>query len=94
MSGELVRVLSTSSVPEAEIVRSRLQDEGIPVMASGLDSPYRMGPIHLLVPADYEVQARLVLESAVSAPPEEPEEAVDVQDVFEGGFAVDPDERG
>ena len=85
---ELVRILSTPSVPEAEIVRSRLQDEGIPVMASGLDSPYRMGPVHLLVPAEFEVQARLVLSTATIAPLE------DDRDVFEGGFAVDPDERG
>jgi hypothetical protein len=64
VSDRLVHVFSTPSVPEGEIVRSRLEDEGIPVMVKGVDSPYRIGPVHLFVPAEFEVQARLVLESA------------------------------
>lgn len=67
MASDLVRVLTTSSIPEAEVVRMRLQDEGIPVMASGTDGPYRMGPVHLFVPAAFEVQARMVLASAQGA---------------------------
>ena len=73
MAHELVRVLTTASIPEAEIARSRLQDEGIPVMASGLDSPYRMGPIHLLVPIVFEVQARLILEATTPGPVDAPD---------------------
>lgn len=62
MSDDLVRVLSTTSLPEGEIVKSRLEEEGIPVLVKGEGGgPYRMGPIHLFVPADFEVQARLVL---------------------------------
>jgi hypothetical protein len=68
MADALVLVLSTPSVPEGEIARSRLEDEGIPVMVKGLDSPYRMGPVHLFVPAAFEVQARLVLETTGTAP--------------------------
>jgi hypothetical protein len=61
---DLVEVLSTPSILEGEIARSRLEDEGIPVMLKGGgQDPYRMGPAHVFVPAEFEVQARLVLES-------------------------------
>jgi hypothetical protein len=60
----LVLVLTTPSILEGEIVRSRLEDEGIPVLLKGGGSdPYRVGPSHVFVPAEYEVQARLVLDS-------------------------------
>jgi hypothetical protein len=64
MTRDLVRVLSTPSILEGEIVKSRLEDEGIPVLlkGGGLD-PCAAGTTHVFVPADYEVQARLVLES-------------------------------
>ena len=65
---DLVEVFVTPSVPEAEVVRSRLQDEGIPVMATGTDSPYRMGPVRLFVPVELEVQARIVLASVIDGP--------------------------
>ena len=65
VSDELVLVLSTPSVLEGEIARSRLEDEGIPVLLKGGGSdPYGIGPVHVFVPADHEVQARLVLEWA------------------------------
>jgi hypothetical protein len=65
---ELVRVLTTSSVPEGEIAKGLLEDEGIPVLLKGEgEGPYRMGPVHLFVPAELEVQARLIL-----AAPSEP----------------------
>jgi hypothetical protein len=63
MTERLVQVLSTRSVPEAEIARTRLEDEQIPVMVNGADGPYRLGPVYLFVPAAFEVQARLVLAS-------------------------------
>jgi hypothetical protein len=65
---DLVEVFVTPSVPEAEVVRSRLQDEGIPVLATGTDSPYRMGPVRLFVPVDLEVQAKIVLASVIDGP--------------------------
>ncbi|MFM8999379.1 MAG: hypothetical protein ACKOKE_04845 [Actinomycetota bacterium] len=63
MEGRLVLVRSFGSVPEGFLARARLEAEGIPVLAKGGDGPYRMGPVHLFVPEDLEVQARLVLES-------------------------------
>lgn len=60
---DLVRVWSAPSIPEGEIARSRLEDEGIPVLVKGEgEGPYRMGPVHLYVPAALEVQARMVLD--------------------------------
>jgi hypothetical protein len=62
---DVVRVLSTSSVPEGEIAKARLEDEGIPVLVKGEgEGPYRIGPVHLFVPAELEVQARLILDSS------------------------------
>ena len=67
MSTDLVRVFSTTSILEGEIARARLEAEGIPVLVkSGGEGPYRMGPVYLWVPAEVEVQARLILD----APPE------------------------
>jgi hypothetical protein len=57
-----VRVRSTPSVPEGEIAKARLEAEGIPVLLKGEgEGPYRMGPVHLFVPSELEVQARLIL---------------------------------
>lgn len=68
MAGEPVRVLTTSSIPEGEIAKARLEDEGIPVFLTGEgEGPYRMGPVHLFVPPEFEVQARLILEARPGA---------------------------
>jgi hypothetical protein len=82
MPGDLVKVLSTPTLPEGEIARARLEDEGIPVLSKGGgEDPYRLGPVHLYVPAELEVQARLILsqtfedEGDVAA--EEPEDALE-----------------
>ena len=61
MPGDLVCVLTTPSIPEGEIARSRLEDEGIPVLLKGGEAPYHLGPVQLFVPSELEVQARLVL---------------------------------
>jgi len=89
MSGRLVRVLTTPDVFEGVIARSRLEDEGIPVMTNGGEGPYRMGPVHVFVPAEFEVQARLVLDTvrAGAQASEREEEIGDVEDV------VEPEER-
>ena len=61
---DLVRVFATPSIPEGEIARARLEDEGIPVLVKGEgDGPYRVGPVMLFVPERVEVQARLILET-------------------------------
>lgn len=61
---DLVLVLSTSSILEGEIAKARLQDEGIPALLKGGGAdPYGLGISHVFVPAELEVQARMVLES-------------------------------
>jgi hypothetical protein len=68
---DLVRVRSVPSTLEGEIIRSRLQAEGIPVLLKGgsAGDPYPAGPVHVFVPAAFEVQANLAL-SDVPAPDE------------------------
>jgi hypothetical protein len=62
VTDDLARVLTTSSLPESEIARALLEEQGIPVLVKGGgDGPYRIGPVQLLVPSALEVQARLVL---------------------------------
>lgn len=62
MSGDLVLVLTVPTALEGHLARARLEDEGIPVLVKGeAEGPYRIGPVHLFVPRDVEVQARLVI---------------------------------
>lgn len=64
MGGDLVRVYSTGSVVEGQLAKGRLEAEGIPVLLKGeSEGPYRMGPVHLWVPSELEIQARMILES-------------------------------
>ncbi len=64
-SGRLVQVLTTPTVPEGLLARGILQSEGIPVLTKGEgEGPYRMGPVQLWVPEEFEVQARLILEAS------------------------------
>lgn len=66
-SASLVLVFSTTSIPEGLLVKGLLESEGIPVQLKGeSEGPYRMGPVYVWVPEAFEVQARLVLEEAVS----------------------------
>ncbi len=61
---DLVRVYSTASTVDGEITKAHLETEGIPVMAKGEGTgPYRMGPLHLWVPSEFEPQARLIIEA-------------------------------
>lgn len=61
-SGALVRVYSTTSITDGYLARGRLEADGIPVIVKGEgEGPYRMGPVHLFVPTELEVQARLSL---------------------------------
>ena len=64
LSGRLVRVLTTVTVTEGLLARGILEAEGVPVLTKGEgEGPYRMGPVQLWVPEEFEVQARLVLEA-------------------------------
>ena len=95
MSEGLVRILTTPDVFEGLIARSRLEDEGIPVMTSGDESPYRVGPVHVFVPVEFEVQARLLIETLRTGGPEAAEAAFEAQraeDTTETPGTTDADE--
>ena len=84
MTDDLVRVLSTASLPEGEIVKARLEDEGIPVLVKGEGGgPYRMGPVHVFVPAEFEAKARLVLSQSF--------EDVELEEPSENGADASPE---
>jgi hypothetical protein len=58
-----VLIRQTATVVESQLLRARLEDEGIPVLLKGEgEGPYRLGPMQIWVPAELEVQARLVIE--------------------------------
>jgi hypothetical protein len=62
-SGSLLLVYSTPSLTDGYLARGRLEAEDIPVMLKGEgEGPYRMGPVHLYVPEEVEVQATMILD--------------------------------
>jgi Putative prokaryotic signal transducing protein len=63
VSDDLVSVLWTSSLVEAEIAKGRLEAESIPVqlMGEGADDPFPVGPAELFVPSKFEEEARRIL---------------------------------
>jgi hypothetical protein len=64
-SVRFVQVFATPSAPEAEVVRSLLTSEGIPVTLKGMtQGPYRMGTTYLLVPEGLESEAARLIEGA------------------------------
>jgi hypothetical protein len=75
LSGELVLVDSTRSITDGYLVRGRLEADGIPVVIKGeADGPYRMGPVHVFVPVEFEVQALMVIEEIRSGRMRVPDE--------------------
>lgn len=71
MSDDLVLVLTVPTAPEGYLARARLEDEGIPVLIKGeSEGPYRLGPVHLFVTRDLEVQARLVVADLIGSAPD------------------------
>jgi hypothetical protein len=78
MEDDLARVYACTSIMEGEIVKARLEAEGIPVLLRGANqSPYRTGSVYVWVPVEFEPQARLLLEAG-NAP------ATDEQDAEPG----------
>jgi hypothetical protein len=68
-SGRLVLVFTATTIPEGLVARSLLEAEGIPVIVKGeSEGPYRLGPVLLWVPDEFEVQAGIILAEAMSAP--------------------------
>jgi hypothetical protein len=75
LSGSLVRVYSTPSITDGYLAKGRLESEDIPVFLKGEgEGPYRMGPMHLFVPEELEVQATLILDEIRSGRLTVPEE--------------------
>jgi Putative prokaryotic signal transducing protein len=65
---DLVSVFWTQSWIEGEIVKGRLEADGIPVDLKGVgEGPYPTGPAELFVPSRFEAQARRILEGSESA---------------------------
>jgi len=64
---DLVRVWATADHIEGELLRGRLEVEGIPVLLKGDgEGPYRAGAVYLFVPVEDEVRARAVLDAVTS----------------------------
>jgi len=64
-SGRLVLVFASSQIPEGMLVKGLLESEGIRVFVKGeSQGPYRVGPVYLWVPEEFEIQARLLVEDA------------------------------
>ena len=63
----LVRVFSSGDAFMGELMRGRLEAEGIPVMLKGEGGgPYHAGPVYLWVPQESESTARAVVDAIAS----------------------------
>jgi hypothetical protein len=82
---DLVRVWATGDPFEGEMMRGRLEAEGISVLVKGDgDGPYRTGPVYLFVPTEQEADARAVLEGVASGAFAQELDAAFADDVDEG----------
>ena len=75
MSDKVVRVYSSPQPIDGELIKARLEDEGIPAMLKGAGSAYPMGPVYVFVPEELEAQARMIIDAI-----ERGEYAVDVME--------------
>jgi hypothetical protein len=67
MDDGLVRIYASTDSFDGQLMRGRLEGEGIAVMLKGeSEGPYRMGPIYLWVSADDEGRARTVVDAVNS----------------------------
>jgi hypothetical protein len=75
---DFVSVFWTQSWVEGELVKGRLEAEGIPVdLKGGGEGPYPTGPTELFVPSSFETQARGILEQIESGSHDVPERRED-----------------
>ena len=64
---DLVRIYASSDSFAGELMRGRLEAEGISVMMKGeAEGPYRTGPVYLWVSTDDETRARAVVDAVNS----------------------------
>ncbi len=65
LSGRLVPAFAARTIPEGLLVRSLLESQGVPVFVKGeSEGPYRLGPVYLWVPEEFEVQAGIIIAEA------------------------------
>jgi hypothetical protein len=78
MDENLTRVFATTDQFAGELMRGRLESEGIQVLLKGeIEGPYPSGPVYLWVAAGDEARARAVIDAVES-----------------GAFAVDEEMAG
>jgi hypothetical protein len=64
---DLARVFATADHFEGELMRGRLESEGVPVLLKGDGSgPYHAGAVYLFVPAEDEARARVIIDAIAS----------------------------
>ena len=64
---QLVRVFSSGDAFRGELMRGRLEADGIPVMMKGEGGgPYHAGPVYLWVPGSFEIAAKAVVDAVAS----------------------------
>jgi hypothetical protein len=67
MRDDLVRVWAGADRVEGDLLRARLEAEGVSVLVKGEgDGVYRAGPTYLFVPAEQEAAARAVIDALAS----------------------------
>jgi hypothetical protein len=64
---ELVRVYATADQVSGQLLRGRLESEGITVLLKGDgEGPYRAGPVYLFVEEQDETRAKAVIDAVAS----------------------------
>ncbi|MEO8477492.1 MAG: DUF2007 domain-containing protein [Actinomycetota bacterium] len=67
MSADLTRVYATTDQFAGELMRGRLEAEGIQVLLKGeIEGPYPSGPVYLWVAASDEARAKAVIDAVGS----------------------------
>ena len=67
MEGRLVKVFATADAVAGELMRGRLEAEGVATLLKGEgDGPYRAGAVYLWVPEEQETLARAIVDAVGS----------------------------
>ena len=67
MNDGLVQVFASGDTVAGEMMRGRLEAEGITAMLKGEgEGPYRAGPVYVWVPAEHEAAAREIVDAVSS----------------------------
>jgi hypothetical protein len=67
MAHDVVKIYATPDAIDGQLMRGRLEAEGISVMMKGEgEGPYRVGPAYLWVSAEDEVRGRAVVDAVSS----------------------------